>query len=259
MILVIAGTKDGRELAERLSEKGYAVIASTVSEYGASLYKDSKIKVNDKPLPKEELTRFISENKVTLIIDATHPYAAQISKTAMALAAEKNLYYLRYERAASDLPDYDKLYLAADYKQAAEQAARLGKNIFLTTGSRQLHLLANNPALKDCTLTARVLPDSAVIAECSRLGFSPRNIIAMQGPFSHELNRELYLKYKADVVVSKNSGNIGGTDTKITAAIELNLPLVIIDRPRLDYTNMADTYEKVEEFAAKCEKDLEDR
>ncbi len=253
MILVIAGTKDGREIAERLAARGYGVVASVVSGYGSSLFKSSSIRVNCRPLPKEELTAFIKENGITTLIDATHPYAAQISQTAIDIAAQEGLHYLRYERAASPLPDYDRLYVVADYEAAAVRAGALGRRIFLTTGSRKLSLFARHEALQNAELTARVLPEADVIAECNRLGFTPRNLVAMQGPFSHALNVELYQKYRAEVVVTKNSGDVGGTDTKITAAMELHLALVLIDRPRIVYPNVADAYETVESFVARFE------
>ena len=70
-----------------------------------------------------------------------------------------------------------------------------------------------------------------VIADCIANGFSPADIIAAQGPFSQELNRELFRAYGADVMVTKNSGAIGGTDAKIAAAIELGLMIVVVQRP----------------------------
>ena len=70
----------------------------------------------------------------------------------------------------------------------------------------------------------------------------------MQGPFSRELNRAMYEKYKANVIVTKNSGTIGGTDAKFQAAADLELPVVVIDRPVLDYPNLAHTFEEVKQF-----------
>ena len=121
----------------------------------------------------------------------------------------------------------------------------LGQVIFLTTGSRNLKTFKQSPYLEQHYLIARVLPDAQVLTECIGLGFSAKDIIAMQGPFSHELNIELYKKYRAEVIVTKNSGKIGGTDTKITAAIEMDLPIVMIDRPAINYDISAATYAEV--------------
>ena len=116
-------------------------------------------------------------------------------------------------------------------QRAAEMAVGLGKTVFLTTGSHSLPLFRAAAAGRDCRLIARVLPQPEVIADCIANGFSPADIIAAQGPFSQELNRELFRAYGADVMVTKNSGAIGGTDAKIAAAIELGLIIVVVQRP----------------------------
>jgi len=76
----------------------------------------------------------------------------------------------------------------------------------------------------------------------------------MQGPFSRELNRSMYEKYHADVIVTKNSGTIGGTDEKFQAAEDLGLPVVVIDRPVLDYPHMAHTFEEIQTFVESMSK-----
>ena len=70
----------------------------------------------------------------------------------------------------------------------------------------------------------------------------------MQGPFSHNLNVALFQETNAEVIVTKNSGQIGGSDTKIAAAMSLNLPLVIIDRPMIQYHNVVYDVDNVIKF-----------
>ena len=77
----------------------------------------------------------------------------------------------------------------------------------------------------------RVLPSTEVMQSCLELGYSPKYIIAMQGPFTYDLNKAMYEATKAEVVVMKNSGLIGGSDTKLAAAIDCGLTVVVIDRP----------------------------
>ena len=71
-------------------------------------------------------------------------------------------------------------------------AASLVKHIFMTTGSSNLKAFSTSPYLKDCVLTVRLLPTAKVIAECTELGFTPKNIVAVQGPVSTELTIALY-------------------------------------------------------------------
>ena len=248
MILVLAGTQDGREIVEFLTKKQYAVIASVVSDYGKKLLADTKITINDRPLLKDDLQAFIQENQIDTIIDATHPYATHISQTAIGIAENLSLKYIRYERQAVSLPPYDKLFLVKDYEEAALMAAKLGQTIFLTTGSRNLNAFSTAKALENHTVIVRVLPEPKVLAECIALGFLPKQIIAMQGPFSHELNKELFKKYQADVIITKNSGNIGGTDTKLSAAMSMDLSIIMIDRPSITYPVVVHTYDEILNF-----------
>ncbi len=250
MIFVAAGTQDGRELAARLLQEGYPVTASVVSSYGEQLLQRYPgMLINDEPLDENALCAYMQAHAVNLFVDASHPYAANVSQNAMRACQRLSVPYIRYERQSVPFL-YDKVYCVADYAAAAQKAAEFGRNVFLTTGSRNVRAFTESPHLKGHTITARILPVAKVIAECTELGLTPRNIVAMQGPFSKELNMELYRQYEADVIVTKNSGEIGGTDTKLEAARELGLPVVMIDRPKVHYDVMAVTFDDVIEFVA---------
>lgn len=257
MIFVVAGTQDGREIVKVLLEQGYDVAASVVSRYGGELLVHAcgqKCLINDKPLDEAALQAYMQEHDISLLVDASHPYAANVSRNAMAACQALDIPYIRYERDLSAL-DYDKITVVHSYEEAAQAAASLGRNIFLTTGSRNLEKFVHSPALQGSVLTARVLPTAEVIALCESLGLDAGHIVALQGPFSQELNRELFQKYAADVIITKNSGSIGGTDTKLAAARDLGLPLVLIDRPQLAYPRMGHSYEEILDFVQeqKCE------
>jgi precorrin-6A/cobalt-precorrin-6A reductase len=238
MILVLGGTKDGRDLAALLTEKGYQIMISVFSDYGKELIQLNKDLVHAGALNTDGFIAFIHKNKINLIVDASHPYAVNVSQNAMEACQTTNIPYIRYERPTAKLPIYDKLYIVHDYIEAAIVAATLGEIIFLTTGSRHLKVFKNVTCLQDCRLIARVLPEPSVLSECLSIGYKPQDIVAMQGPFSHNLNIALFQEYKTEVIITKNSGHIGGSDTKITAAIALNLPLVMIDRPIIQYSNV---------------------
>lgn len=245
MILVLAGTRDGRELAAELAKQGFRIMVSVVSAYGQQLAQEDLCQVREGMLDGEGLTQLVRQEGVRLLIDASHPYAVNVSQNAMQACSRCGVTYLRYERAPAVLPDYERLFVTGDYPAAAKTAAGLGSTVFLTTGSRHLGVFKNHPCLQQHRLIARVLPEPEVLADCIKLGFQPKDIIALQGPFSHELNMALFKDFRADVIVSKNSGSIGGTDTKISAAIELGLPLVVIDRPSIEYSNVAHSFEQV--------------
>lgn len=254
MILVAAGTQDGRELVGELLSAGYEVAASVVSTYGEQLLAryGSRLLINDEPLDAAGLMKYMQQKGVTLLVDASHPYAVNVSENAMQACRTMGIPYIRYERQSSSLV-YDKLYAVSSYEEAAEKAAALAKTVFLTTGSRNLRPFAEAPSMEGHRLIIRVLPTAKVLAECEALGFTPADIVALQGPFSAELNRELFRKYEAGVIVMKNSGQLGGTDTKLEAAMQLGLPVVVIERPPMKYDHLATTYERVLAFVQKHE------
>ena len=250
MIFVLAGTQDGREIVRLLLEQGHDVAASVVSSYGGELLAHAcgqRCLINDKPLDEAALKDYLQEHDIRLLVDASHPYAANVSRNAIAVCQALSIPYIRYERDLSKL-DYDRITVVHSYEEAAQAAAALGKKIVLTTGSRNLDKFVHSPDLKDCELTARVLPTAEVIGLCESLGLDAGHIVALQGPFSQELNRELFRKYGAEVIITKNSGTIGGTDTKFAAAAELNLPIVLIDRPKLNYPCITHDYAEVLAF-----------
>lgn len=245
MILVLAGTLDGRELARCLAAAGYQVTVSVISEYGRSLADLPGIAVHTGTMTLEDMRQFIAKQKISLLVDASHPYAVNGSLNAMAACEAAGIGYIRYERAEVSMPEYQQVHIAHDAAHAAKLAAGLGRIIFLTTGSRTLRVFKSEPLLAKCRLIARVLPQPEVVQECIDWGFTPGDIVAMQGPFSQQLNAALFQEYGAEVVITKNSGTIGGADTKIAAALELNLPIIVIGRPAITYRNLCQTQEQV--------------
>lgn len=249
MIFVMAGTQDGRELVKLLLEQGYEVMASVVSHYGQQLLEEcgsKRLTINHEAMDAAGLQQCFLDHHIQACVDASHPYAVNASRNAMEACRAVAVPYLRYERDLTRL-DYEKTFVVHSYEEAAEKAAALGRVIFLTTGSRNLEAFVNSPKLADCRLVARVLPTAEVVALCENLGLRPDQIVALQGPFSAALNRELFLRYQAEVIITKNSGTLGGTDAKVQAASELGLPLIVIDRPPLAYEHLCCSFEEVTE------------
>ena len=177
MIFTAAGTQDGRAVVRRLCEAGYDVTASVVSSYGEQLLEAQNaagghLTVHDTPLDADEMAAYFRTHDVRVFVDATHPYAVNVSRNAMAACAAADVPYIRYERDLSDI-SYEKVHLVHSYEEAAETAAGLGRHIFLTTGSRNLARFVHAAAAFDCVLTARVLPTAEVVALCTELGLTP--------------------------------------------------------------------------------------
>lgn len=232
MIIILGGTSEGREIANGLRQAGYEVVLTTVSEYAGSLAEDQAV-VRVGALDAASLRQLLESAEA--LVDATHPFATAISALAISVCAECNVPYLRFERAESALPP--NVLPARD----AEEAARLavteadGGTIFLTVGSKTLAAYLAPARAAGCRVVARVLPSVESLAECVRLGLQPRDIVAMQGPTTAEVDIALLRHYAVKVLVTKESGPTGGVLEKIAAAEAVGIPVVIVQRPRLDY------------------------
>ena len=232
MIWVIAGTADGRGLAVELQRRyGVPMLVSVVSEYGAQLAAHDGIEVHTGRLDGAAMEALIRERGVRLLVDASHPYAAVVTATAMKSAAACGIPFIRFERGEVELPAYERLHRVKNEVDAADLAGRLGRRVYLTTGSKTMAIFAGAEALKGAEVWTRVLPTAQVVAEMEALGIAPKYIVGMQGPFSYEMNKIMFRDTKAEVVVMKNSGLVGGSDTKLEAAMDLGLHIVVIDRP----------------------------
>lgn len=229
--LVLAGTKDGRLLAEELLKRGHEVLVSTLTEYGAELAGNCGLPVRHGALAGEELTFLLQENSFTALIDATHPYATRIKEIARAACLASKVPYLRWERPPIIDPLVANVYWSENISEAAELAAGLGKRILLTVGSNSLPEWLGRNCLRERTLYVRVLPKSEVLKKCENLGLKPFQIIAAQGPFTQAFNEALIQQYKIDVLVAKESGTEGGTPEKIRACQKAGIPLILLRRP----------------------------
>lgn len=230
-LLVLAGTEDGRELADALMQRGHDVLVSTLTAYGADLAQEQGLPARSGAMDVEILTDLLQANSFAALVDATHPYAVRVKEMAKTVCAELAIPYLRWERSALELAAHPLIHWAEDIPAAVQIAAKLGHRILLTTGSNGLPEWVAHPSMNDKMLYIRVLPTSEVLARCESLGFKPNQIIAAQGPFSQAWDEAMFKQLKIEVVVAKESGKVGGTLEKVQACLSLNLPLVLLKRP----------------------------
>jgi precorrin-6A/cobalt-precorrin-6A reductase len=233
MILLLAGTKDARLLVPILRNAfpDADILASAVSEYGAELLRGGEgCEVLQGKLDAGAISALIRERGIRVLVDATHPFAEKASSAARLAATEAKIPCLRYERPQALLQERENIFPVPDFKAAALLAAGFSGTIFLTIGTRHLaEFLAALPERRK--VVARVLPEAESICACREMGLTPAEIIAIQGPLSVELNAALFTAFQAGVVVSKESGETGGTGEKAEAARILQLPLILVSRP----------------------------
>jgi precorrin-3B C17-methyltransferase len=242
---VFSGTSDGNALANELAQQGYPVVISAATEYGGEVAAQhcAGVPVWAGHQGVEARKQALNRNQARAIVDATHPYASLISEQLMGLSKNLNIPYLRFERPSSFVADTG---IECDStEQAAEQAITLGQRIFLTTGSKNLADFLQAPGAADREWFVRVTPEPDFIQRAIDLGIPRSHICAMQGPFSEAFNTVLWRDLKIDCVVTKDSGDAGGYQAKVAATQALNIPLLVIKRPKLEYPFTTSTFAAV--------------
>ena len=161
-----------------------------------------------------------------LCIDATHPYAKHVTVSVKAACEEAGVEYLRLLRPPCDMEG------AVIVEDAAEAAAYLLAHegrVLLTTGAKELPAFSG---IAPERIFPRILPTHEGLSACERASIPHRNIIAMQGPFSRELNEAILRQYAIRYLVTKDGGSPGGFPEKAEAAEALGVKLIVIRRPR---------------------------
>ncbi|GAW93471.1 precorrin-6A reductase [Calderihabitans maritimus] len=248
MIAVACGTREGREIISLLVAKGYDCMALTTTEYGGQLAGENAVEVRWGEITTKNLAKIFEEKAIQAVVDASHPFADKISKLLYEFCENNRLPYIRYLREETKLPRNSLIYPVTSWQEAAEFAQKLGDTIFLTTGSHNLEQFLGWIDRKKKRIVVRILPDYKIVKKCQDLGLTPRDLVAMQGPFSKQINKATFKMYNASVIVTKDSGKAGGTDTKIAAALDLGIPVVVLKRPFLEQGRSARTYEEIVSF-----------
>lgn len=247
-VIVIAGTIDARQIIGELIKLNVSVVATVTTTFGTELLNEYQgLKVYEGKLNSGEMIKLINETHASCLIDASHPYAGNVSVNAITACETAKITYLRFERDESRV-EYSNITRVKDFIEAAKLAESFQGNIFLTVGSNNLEIFTGIiPDFKE-RLFVRVLPDSKVLIKCESAGLSAKNIIAIKGPFTEEMNIAMLKACNASVIVTKDSGDAGGTAEKLGAAQKLGVPVIMVERPHVDYGKKVSSIEEVIEF-----------
>lgn len=226
-LLVFAGTTEGTEFTRKALAAGHSLAVSVATEYGADVLKANLSASGAEPSQKEKNLRILhgrldADEIKTLscgfdaIVDATHPYAKEVTQNLRAAAKSLCIPYYRLLRPLVRSP-YKKIREFSSLEELSRALCTTTGNIFVATGANGLDAFRIIPDYAD-RLFVRVLPSAESIEKCRALGLPSTHIIAMQGTFSAELNAALFSEYDCSVLVTKESGDAGGYLEKIAAA-----------------------------------------
>ncbi len=227
--LVFAGTKEGRILAEYLCSNLGKVTASVATEYGEEILNViSGLNIVHGKRDFQGICELLDQESPKIVVDATHIYACEVTENVKRACEDRKIPYLRIlrdTRAAENAVYVDSVKEGAAYLDTGEG------NILITTGSKELKEYTAMKNYKERCF-ARVLSLPQVVNMCDALGFRGSHLIAMQGPFSKEMNAAMLKQVKASYLVTKESGDAGGFEEKCKAAKECGVTLVVIGKPK---------------------------
>ncbi|MEY8427687.1 precorrin-6A reductase [Lachnospiraceae bacterium 46-15] len=230
-VIVFAGTTEGRLIAEFLGKRKVPAHICVATEYGEELLPESGcLEISHERLDEKSMELLMREKNLPLVIDATHPYAAEVTENIRNACERTGASYVRVLRENQGNMDVGDCIFADSVEEAVSILEQTEGNLLVTTGSKE--------AVKYTALSGyqnrvflRVLSLPQVADECARLGFKGRNLICMQGPFSKELNAAMLRQMDCKYLVTKMSGSTGGFQEKLDAARECGCIPVIIGRP----------------------------
>lgn len=227
--IVFAGTTEGYALCEFLAENRVSVYACAATEYGGSLLQENEfLHVSAGRLKTEDMEELFRKENPEIVLDATHPYAAEVTKNIRTACESAGVLYQRILRPEGE-KNSEAIYVESTEEAAAFLSGTEG-NIFLTTGSKELAKFTGIPDYKE-RLFARVLSIPSVIRSCAELGIEGKHLIGMQGPFSAEINEAMLRQFQCSYLVTKDTGLAGGFPEKIEACQRCGVTPVIIGRP----------------------------
>ncbi|MFC3181171.1 cobalt-precorrin-6A reductase [Cypionkella sinensis] len=220
-ILLLGGTTEASLLARALAEAGRNAVFSYAGRTDAPVAQ---------PLPTRVggfggiggLVDYLRAENIGAVVDATHPFAAQMSRNAIAACAEAGVPLIGLERAAWTAEAGDDWRHVPSIDAAVSALPDVPARVFLAIGKQNLSGFAAKP--HHYLLRLVDAPASPPLPDCT--------VVLARGPFEVEGDKALMVQHKISHIVAKNAGG-SGAEAKLIAARALRIPVVLIDRPAL--------------------------
>ena len=251
-IILLGGTKDSINIIEFIKKNYDAhILTTTTTEYGARLAREGgSDETIARPLPKEEIIEIITNENYDILIDATHPFAEHITQTSASIAKELKIPYVRFERPTTNLKNIDtsRIHYVKSFVEAGKLIAGEFSegNVLHFAGANTMADVLENVSTE--RFYPRILKVESSLKKCEELGVDPNHIIPMTGAASSQENIELIEKYHACVMITKESGEIGGVIDKIDAANKKDIAVIMIQRPEIKEVDKKDIVSNLDEL-----------
>jgi len=240
-VLILGGTGEARALASLLVADGVSVVSSLAGRVRNPRLPDGEVRIGGFG-GVEGMVAWLRENQPHAVVDATHPFAQQISRNAVEACAEVGVPLVRLVRPAWEAQAGDDWTIVEDIVGAARAVA--GGNaarVLLTTGRQDADAFAG---IDSAWFLIRVVdPPTGPLPPHHR-------IVRSRGPYGLDDERTLMADEKIDLLVTKNSGG-ELTRAKLIAARELGIPVVMVARPVEPCGNVVTSVEEAANFGRK--------
>ncbi len=251
LIWIIGGTSEAvkfvkmlKSLAEANAEanKNIKYIVTVATYSGKEVLEDENVVISR--MTKDEMINLIKEKNICKVVDISHPYALEVTQNALEAARGCNIEYIRYNREgilkdikkgisggevmSNEVTQGKYLRCFNSFSDLIEFISIIDGNVFFTTGTKNIKDFEE--IRKNNRFIYRIIPSTFSIQECIDNNVKMKDIVAMLGPFSKEMNIALFKEFDARYVVMKDSGAEGGTTEKLSACYNLGITPIIVGR-----------------------------
>ena len=234
-LLILGGTSEASALARACAERGLPAVFS---------YAGRVERPNKQPVPirtggfggPEGLAAYLRDNKITHLIDATHPFAAQISRNAIAAARIAEVPLIAFVRPPWKAQAGDDWREVADHEAAVAALAGPARRVMLALGRKHMAAFAAQPQHFYLLRIVDPLDGPAPLPNCE--------VLVSRGPFTAQDDEALLKDHAIDLIVARNAGG-AGAQSKIIAARKLGLPVILIARPEIPPRPQAGSLQEV--------------
>lgn len=222
MIWLIGGTAETGKILERIRGKVEYIVTVATPE-GKEMLDDEHVLVSR--MDYQAMLTFIETCSIDLVVDISHPYASEVTQNARWACQETNIHYFRFVRKPSKIKECTKV---SSLDECLEYLKTISGCVFFTTGSKNIQDFEQVKGKN--RFVYRILPICSSIETCRANNVHMKDIVAILGPVSEDLNVAMFQAYQADYVVMKDSGKAGGTPEKLKACQRLGIIPIIIGR-----------------------------
>lgn len=221
-VAILGGTAEARELAAELAgRRGTRVISTLAGRVERPRLPTGEVRVGGFGGP-QGLADWLVAEKVTAVVDATHPFAERISASAAKAARYAGIPLVLLRRPGWTPQEGDDWHWADSLAEAASMLPGLGRRVFLTTGRQGLAAFARS----DRWFLIRCVDPPGLPLPARK------ELILSRGPYTVDGERDLMTTHAIDLLVTKDSGG-DHTAAKLTVARELGTPVIVVRRPAL--------------------------